>query len=397
MTVRVETLPEFAFARLARLLAGIAPAASGADLSIGDPKGDPPPWLVERIAENAAAFRGYPPPAGQPALRAGIARWLERRYGVTVDPDREVLPVAGTKEGLHLLASVVIEPPTAGPPPVVLMPDPLYQVYYGAAVMAGAEPVPLPAVAANGFLPDLEAVPSELLERCRLCYLCSPSNPQGTAAGLAYWRRALALARAHGFVLAADECYSEIYHGPPPPGALEAARAIGEGLGGLVVFNSLSKRSNAAGLRVGFMAGDADLLARTLKVRRYGGATIPTPLQHAALALYDDEAHVAAIRAEYTAKIDDALAVLGGRFGAYRPAGGFFLWLEVGDGEAAARHLWAHAGIRVVPGRYLSAPGPDGITPGDRYIRLALVHDRATSRTAVAVVADQLACHVEGA
>jgi aspartate/methionine/tyrosine aminotransferase len=387
LNARLSTLPEFAFARLARLLAGITPATAGPDLSIGDPKGAPPAWLIDRIAAAADGFKGYPPPAGTPALRTAIAGWAERRYGVALDAEREILPVAGTKEALHLIASVVVEPAAGGPPPAVLMPNPLYQVYLGAAVMAGAEAVPLAADASTGFLPDLDAIPEETLARTRLFYLCAPSNPQGRAATAAYWRRALELARTFDFVLVADECYSEIYHGAPPVGVLEAAAGR---LDHLVVFNSLSKRSNAAGLRVGFMAGDADLLAGLLKVRRYGGATIPGPLQHAAVGLFDDETHVAAIRSGYTTRVDAALARLGGRFGAFRPDGGFFLWLDVGDGERAARTLYERAGVKALPGRYLAMADAGGRTPGDRYLRLALVHDLQTTLTAVDALVTQL-------
>ena len=385
---RLNTLPEFAFARLTRLLNGVRSAAVGPDLSIGEPKGDAPDWLAARIMEDAGAFRGYPPPAGTPELRGAIARWAQRRYGVALDPEGEVLAVAGTKEALHLVASVVVDPDADGPPPAALMPNPFYQVYLGAAVMAGAEPVPLAAEASNGFLPDLDAIPEATLARTRLFYLCAPSNPQGRAASAAYWRRALELARAFDFVLVADECYSELYHGEPPTGALEATAATAGRFDKLVVFNSLSKRSNAAGLRVGFMAGDADLLARVLKVRRYGGATIPRPLQHAAVGLFDDEAHVAAIRRGYTERVDAALARLQGRFDAFRPDAGFFLWLDVGDGERAARTLYARAGVRTLPGRYLAMADAGGRTPGDRYLRLALVHDLETTLGAVDALLD---------
>ena len=211
------------------------------------------------------------------------------------------------------------------------------------------------------------------------------SNPQGRAATAAYWRRALELARAFDFVLVADECYAELWHAAPPAGALTAAAGRFDRL---VVLNSLSKRSNAAGLRVGFMAGDAEFMADVLKVRRYGGATIPLPLQHAAAGLLDDEAHVAAIRTAYTARVDAALARLGGRFDAFRPDAGFFLWLDVGDGERAARALYARAGVRTLPGRYLAMADAGGRTPGDRYLRLALVHDLETTLDAVDVLLD---------
>lgn len=386
---QIAVLHEFAFARLAHLLAGIEPGGDGADLSVGDPKGAPPDWLARVLTEHAHGWRSYPPPAGTAELRRAITDWVQTRFGVAVDQQHEVLPVAGTKEALHLVASVVINASRGGPKPAMLMPNPLYQVYLGAALMAGAEAVALPATAATGFLPDLDAIPEEVLQRTQLCYLCSPSNPQGTVADLAYWTRALELSRRHGFVLVADECYSEIYHDRPPPSALQAAAASG-GFDGLLAFNSLSKRSNAAGLRVGFVAGDRRLIAAFLKVRRYGGATIPLPIQAAAEALWRDEAHVREIRAAYTRKIDASLAVLAGRFGAFRPAGGFFLWLDVGDGEAAARELFRATGVKVVPGRYLAMADATGATPADRYVRLALVHDDATTAAALDAVARHL-------
>ena len=386
----VNALEEFAFARLATLLADVAPGGNGADLSVGDPKGAPPDWLPQVLTEHAQGWRSYPPPAGTPALRQAIAAWLRQRFGVDLDPDRQVLPVAGTKEGLHLFASVVVDPARPGGKPVVLMPNPLYQVYLGGAVMAGAEPVALPATAETGFLPDLDAIPEPVLARTQLCYLCSPANPQGTVADRAYWAKALDLARRYGFVLVADECYSEIHHGAAPPSALEVAQASG-GCTGLVAFNSLSKRSNAAGLRVGFMAGDEALIAATLKVRRYGAATIPLPIQAAAAALWQDETHVAAIRAAYTAKMDRALAILGGRFGAFRPAAGFFLWLDVGCGEAATKRVYAATGSRLVPGRYLAMADAAGRSPGDRYVRVALVHDLETTASALEAAVPHLA------
>jgi aspartate/methionine/tyrosine aminotransferase len=290
-----------------------------------------------------------------------------------------VVPLAGTKEGLYLLPSLLV--PDRGNP-AVLMPDPVYAVYYGAAVMAGAEPVLLPATAATGFLPDLEAIPTALLARTALFYLCTPANPQGAVADLDYLRRAVRLARRHGFVLAVDECYSELWDTAPPPGALAAALAEDGRFDGVVVFHSLSKRSSAAGLRSGFMAGDADLVARMLRLRAYASPVQPLPLLAAATALWQDEAHVEDNRARYRAKFDAAQRRLGNRFGFYRPAGGFFLWLHVGDAEAACRRLWREAGIRVLPGGYLSVGGP-GSNAGRAYIRVALVDGPALIDTAL--------------
>jgi N-succinyldiaminopimelate aminotransferase len=261
----------------------------------------------------------------------------------------------------------------------VLLPNPFYQVYAGAAVMAGAEPVFVPGADGGAGQPDFAALPPDLLDRAALAYLCTPANPQGTVADAALLERSVAAARRHGFVLASDECYSEIWDRAPPPGALAACAALGEGLANVVVFNSLSKRSSVPGLRSGFVAGDERVLAAFARLRAYGGAATPLPVLAAAAALWRDEAHVVLNRDLYRAKLDLAAERLGGRFGFARPAGGFFLWLDVGDGEAAARALWAEAGIRVLPGAYLAAEDADGVNPGRAMIRVALVHDLATT------------------
>lgn len=371
---RLDRLSEFPFRRLAAMLAAEpTPPAPVRDLAIGEPKHPPPAILAETVAASAGLWNRYPPVHGTPEFRAAAAGWLARRFGLpetALDPDRHIVPVAGTKEALYLLPSLLVGT-RAGGVPAVLMPDPVYAVYYGAAVMAGAEPVLLPATAATGFLPDLDALSPALLDRTALLYLCSPANPQGAVADLAYLTRALALARRHGFVLAVDECYSELWDQAAPPGALEAAWAADRSFANLVVLHSLSKRSSAPGLRSGFVAGDPALMAQFLRLRAYASPVQPLPLMAAATALWQDEAHVEANRALYRAKFDLAQRLLGGRFGFYRPQGGFFLWLDVGDGEAACRRLWREAGIKVLPGAYLSVGGAD--SPGRPYIRVALV------------------------
>ena len=379
---RLDRLAAFPFRRLAAMLEGLEPCSGmpALDMSIGEPRHSPPPLLAETVAAHAGAWNRYPPPAGTAAFRASCCRWLERRNGLpsgSLDPDRHLLPLAGTKEGLFLLAQLVAPETADGQPARILMPDPLYAVYYGAAVMAGAEPRPLPATAASGFLPDLDALDRDLLARTALFYLCSPSNPQGAVADAAYLRRLAGWAREYGFLLAVDECYAEIYGAEPPPGALGVVWPEDPECTNLLVFHSLSKRSNAPGLRSGFVAGDPRLLRRFLHLRAYGAAVQPLPLMAAATALWEDEAHVAANRALYRRKFDIAEARLAGRFGFVRPAGGFFLWLDVGDGVAAARELWTKAALKVLPGTFLSATaGPE--SPGHRYIRLAMVHDEAT-------------------
>lgn len=375
---RLDQLAEFPFRRLAALLEGVPPGVEPSfDLALGEPKHAPPAILARTVAAHAHLWNRYPPPLGTPAFRETVAGWLERRFGMpagAVSPGRHVVPLAGTKEGLYMLAAATVPETVPGGRPVVLMPSPVYAVYYGAAVMAGAEPVLLHATAETGFLPDLAGVPPAILERTALAYLCTPANPQGAIADEAYLRHAIALARRHGFVLAVDECYCEIWDSTPPPGALAVALAEGGGFAHVLAFHSLSKRSSAPGLRSGFVAGDPDVLARLARLRGYAAAVQPLPLMAAAVELWRDEAHVEESRARYRAKIDAAERALAGRLGFYRPEGGFFLWLNVGDGESAARRLWREQGIRVLPGGYLSA-GSGTANPGTPYIRVALLDE----------------------
>jgi aspartate/methionine/tyrosine aminotransferase len=337
--------------------------------------------MARVIAEHAQSWNRYPPMPGTPAYRAACARWLTRRYHLPegmVTAEHHVLALAGTKEGLFMVAGLAVPERKGGMQPAVLLPNPYYLVYSGAACMAGAEPVYLDATAATGFLPDLDAIDTAVLERTALYYLCSPSNPQGAIADLAYLQKAITLARAYDFVLVVDECYAEIFDRAPPPGALEACARMGGDMSNVLVFHSLSKRSSAAGLRCGFVAGDPRLLQRFAHLRSYGGSQVSLPLQEAATALWSDEAHVEENRALYRRKFDVAEGLLAGRLGFYRPAGGFFLWLDVGDGEAAAEALWREAAIRTLPGGYIARRGSSGENPGERYIRVALVHDDAT-------------------
>jgi aspartate/methionine/tyrosine aminotransferase len=272
----------------------------------------------------------------------------------------------------------------AGRQPAVLLPNPFYNVYLGGALMAGAEPVLLSVDAKTSYLPVLEQLSPELLERTAAFYICSPANPQGVAADPEYLRRLIRLARTHGFLLIVDECYAEIYSDRPPAGALEAAIVLDGRLDGVIVCHSLSKRSSVAGLRSGFVAGDPEILAGFTRLRSYAAAVQPLPVLAAATALWQDEEHVVANRRLYREKYDLTDDRLGRRFGYYRPDGGFFLWLEVGDGEAAARRLWAEAALKVLPGGYLGRPDRDGRNPGEGAIRVALVHDLATTDAALA-------------
>jgi N-succinyldiaminopimelate aminotransferase len=263
------------------------------------------------------------------------------------------------------------------------MPNPFYQVYFGAAVMSGAEPVFLPATAETGFLPDLAVVSEATWQRTAILYLCSPANPQGAVADSAYLRRAVETARAYDFVLVVDECYTDIYDTSPPAGALSACAALGGEVDHVLVFHSLSKRSSVPGLRSGFVAGDETVIAAFRRLRGFGGPTVPLPILAASAALWADDEHAEANRALYRSKFDAAERYLRERFAFHRPQGGFFLWLRVDDGEGAARALWAEGAVRVLPGAYLSKPCAAGGTPGDGYIRIALVDDLPTTEEAL--------------
>ncbi|HWB48369.1 MAG TPA: aminotransferase class I/II-fold pyridoxal phosphate-dependent enzyme [Stellaceae bacterium] len=389
----LDSLSDYPFEALRTLLNPVTPRVNDAPIlmSVGEPQHQPPALLTETIVRHAHEWNKYPPMTGTPELRQAIADWLTWRYKLpagALDIEKHIAALAGTKEGLYLFAGVVVPREKAGRQPVVLCPNPYYLVYNGAATMAGAEPVFLDATRDNAFLPDLDAIPKATLERCALFYLCSPSNPQGTIADLEYLKKAIRLAREYDFVLAADECYAELYDTLPPPGALEACAALGPGANGLfdnvVVFHSLSKRSSAAGLRSGFVAGDSRYVGQFKRLRDFGGCQVPLPVQHAATALWRDETHVIENRVLYRRKFDLAERAFGGSFGFYRPAGGFFLWLDVGDGEQAALRLWRDAAIRVLPGGYTARAANAGVNPGSEYIRVAVVHDDATLDAAFA-------------
>jgi succinyldiaminopimelate transaminase len=392
LNTRLDRLGDYPFARLARLLAEIAPRANATPvaMSVGEPQHEPPAFVAETIAANAHLWNKYPPMAGTEEFRAAAAAWLARRYGLPpglVTPERHILPVSGTKEALFLIGLLAVPEEKRGARPLALLPNPYYLVYAGSAAMSGAEIRYLPCTAEHDFLPDLDALDAATLDRTALFFLCSPANPQGTVASLAYLKKAIALARRHDFVLVVDECYAEIYDRAAPPGGLEACAAMGEGLGNVVVFHSLSKRSSAAGLRSGFVAGGPALIGRFKQLRDYGGCQVPLPIQAAAAALWRDEAHVEENRARYRRKFDIAEAALAGRFGFYRPQGGFFLWLDVGDGEQATLRLWREAAVRVLPGGYTARADAGRDNPGARYIRIAVVHDEAELETAFARIA----------
>lgn len=387
---RLDLLTDYPFQRLAALLEGLEPGAAPLMMSIGEPQHPVPALVGEVLATSGAGWGKYPPIAGAPELKGAIAGWAERRYGLPQGmlPPEAILPASGTREALYMIAQTVVPERKAGATPLVLMPNPFYQVYLGGVLMQGAEPLLVDAGPDTGFLPDIEALPPETLARAAMVIVCSPANPQGAVVSLERWTALVRLARQHDFVLVADECYSEIYAETPPAGVLEACHALGGSLDNVLVFNSLSKRSSVPGMRSGFVAGDPAIIQRFQRLRAYAAAGMPLPLQMVSAALWSDEAHAVANRRLYQEKISDASAIFGDRFGYHPPAGGFFLWLNVGDGEAATRRLWAEAGVKVLPGRYLARDRVDPVSGavsnvGAPYIRVALVQNRETTQQAL--------------
>lgn len=385
---RLDLLSDYPFQRLTDLLGGPATPTSLV-MSIGEPQHKPPALVAEVLARHASEWGKYPPANGTPAFRTAVKHWMTRRFGLAEDminADRHILPVAGTREALYMIAQVACAE-TSGEPGIVLLPNPFYQVYAGAALMAGAEPVYVPSANDPAGQPAYAALPEETLRRTRLAYLCSPANPQGSVASLECLKRTIALARQYDFVLAVDECYSEIWDQRAPDGALTAADGI---LDNLVIFNSLSKRSSVPGLRSGFVAGDERIIKAFARLRSYGGAAVPLPVLAASTELWQDETHVEQNRQLYRQKLDLAQQYLGHKPGFRRPEGGFFLWLGVEDGEAATLELWKRAQIRVLPGAYLAKTDSSGTNPGQRYVRIALVHDVETCEKALSLIASIL-------
>lgn len=385
---RFSDLPEYAFPRLRALLDHHAPGGVPLAMTIGEPKHAFPAWVGDVLAENVAGFGVYPPNEGSPELLAAISGWIGRRYGVAM-PAPRLMVLNGTREGLFNTLIALCPETKRGGRPVVLMPNPFYQVYAVAALAVGAEPVYVPATAATGFLPDYRSLAPEVLDRVAVAWICSPANPQGAVASADYLADLLALAERHDFAVFSDECYSEIWRDAPPPGLLAVAAGQGADPDRVVVFNSLSKRSNVPGLRSGFVAAGPNAMPRIRQLRAYAGAPLPLPLQRVAERLWADETHVVENRALYQAKFRDAAAVFAGHQGLTLPDGGFFLWLPVDDGEAAALRLWRETGVRVLPGAYLARDG-GGENPGKGYIRVALVAPQDEARRGLIQLRDCL-------
>ncbi|EGH02289.1 succinyldiaminopimelate transaminase [Pseudomonas amygdali pv. aesculi str. 0893_23] len=378
MNNAMQLLQPYPFEKLRALLAGVTPNPEKRPvaLSIGEPKHRSPDFVAKTLADNLDQMAVYPTTLGIPALREAIAGWCNRRFGVPqgwIDPARNVLPVNGTREALFAFTQTVVNRSDDG---LVISPNPFYQVYEGAAFLAGAQPHYLPCLSDNGFNPDFDAVSADTWKRCQILFLCSPGNPTGALIPVETLKKLIALADEHDFVIAADECYSELYFDEqaPPPGLLSACVELGrQDFKRCVVFHSLSKRSNLPGLRSGFVAGDADILKAFLLYRTYHGCAMPVQTQLASIAAWNDEEHVRANRDLYREKFDAVLDILAPVLDVQRPDGGFYLWPNVGTDDAAfCRDLFIDQHVTAVPGSYLSRE-VDGVNPGAGRVRLALV------------------------
>ncbi len=386
---RFSNLPPYAFPRLRALLDSHPAGGDVLHMSLGEPKHKFPAFVADVLAENIAGFNQYPANDGTPELLATISSWLKRRYAIDVDAASEIVTLNGTREGLFN-AQIALSPERkAGKAPKVLMPNPFYQVYAVGAVTAGAEPVFVPSYEQNGFMPDYLSLPTDILDQTTIAFLCSPANPQGAIASYEYWADLIRLAEKHDFKIFADECYSEIYRDQAPVGALQVAHEIGADPERVVIFHSLSKRSNLPGLRSGFAASGPKNIAAMKQLRNYSGAPNPTPLQNVAAAVWADEIHVVENRELYREKYAAADEIFGDVVGYSPPQAGFFLWLPVENGEQATLKLWTETGVRVLPGAYLSRDSATG-NPGEKYIRVALVADFDDTKRGMLTIRDSL-------
>ncbi|CAA6814783.1 MAG: N-succinyl-L,L-diaminopimelate aminotransferase alternative (EC [uncultured Thiotrichaceae bacterium] len=379
MNSDLSNLQPYPFERIAQLKAGITPPddLSMISLSIGEPKHPCPDIITSAITENLSQFENYPMTKGTVELRTTIANWLQNRFNLpagSIDEDKHVLPVNGTREALFAFAQCVVD--RTQHHAKVLMPNPFYQIYEGAAILAGAEPIFLPCTEETGYSPDYTAVPTATWNNCQLLYLCTPGNPTGSVASLDALKQILELAEKHNFIVASDECYSELYfdEDAPPAGLLQAAAEMGNTeYKRCAVFHSLSKRSNAPGLRSGFVAGDADILKQFLLYRTYHGCAMSLPVQKASIVAWNDEEHVRENRVQYRRKFDAVLDILDPVMKVSRPAASFYLWPETPqDDETFTQEIYRLQYINVVPGSYL-ARTVDGLNPGQSRIRMALV------------------------
>jgi len=376
MNPNLDKLQPYPFQRLRDLFKGITPNSqySPINLSIGEPKHETPAFIKQALADNLGGLANYPTTAGNIELRQAISSWLSKRYGIpAVDPEKAIIPVNGSREALFAFAQAVID--GSRPAPVVISPNPFYQIYEGAALLAGAEPYFINTLPETGHAMDFAAVPENIWQRTQLIYVCSPGNPSGKVMTLDQWRELFTLSDRYGFVIAADECYSEIYfdEAEPPIGALQAAHKLGRGYERLVIFSSLSKRSNVPGMRSGFVAGDAQILEKFLLYRTTTAGAMSPAVQAASIAAWNDEAHVIENRRQYAEKFKAVTPLLNGSLAVEMPDAAFYLWARtpMSDTEYAKR-LYRDYNVTVLPGSFL-ARDAHGINPGKGFVRLALV------------------------
>ena len=376
MNPLLQRLHPYPFERLRELTRGIQPSTAHRPISlgIGEPRHPTPPLVEQALVGALAGLSSYPATAGEPALREAVAGWLQRRYNVSIDPHTQVLPVNGSREALFALAQTVVD--ASRPGATVVCPNPFYQIYEGAALLAGAQTAFANSDPARNFAVRWDDIDDATWARTQLLYVCSPGNPTGAVMPQAEWARLFELSDRHGFVIASDECYSEIYFGDEPPlGSLQAAAALGRSdFRRLIAFTSLSKRSNVPGMRSGFVAGDASLIKQFLLYRTYHGSAMSTVVQRASIAAWNDEAHVVANRSLYRQKFDRVTPLLAGVLDVQLPDAGFYLWAGApgGDDVAYALGLLAQYNVAVLPGSLLARPA-HGLNPGAGRIRLALV------------------------
>ena len=379
MNPLLNQLQPYPFARLREAMQGINPpeGVTPVHLHIGEPKHPTPEVITSALTASLHELEKYPLTAGLPELRQACADWLQRRYdGLTVNPDTEVLPVLGSREALFSFVQAVLNPVSDDLKPVVLSPNPFYQIYEGAAILGGGE-IRFANCPAPSFKPDWKSIAEDVWQRTKVMFVCSPNNPSGSVLQLEDWQEIFDLQDKYGFIIASDECYSEIYFdGNKPIGGLQAAAQLGRGNRNIVMFTSLSKRSNVPGLRSGFVAGDAELLKNFLLYRTYHGSAMSIPVQRASIAAWNDEEHVIANRRLYQEKFDRVIPILQQVFDVKLPDASFYIWLKVPDGDdlAFAKNLWQKAAIQVLPGRFLARDTEWG-NPGEGYVRIALVAD----------------------
>jgi N-succinyldiaminopimelate aminotransferase len=393
--------PPSSFELLAKLLQGVEPQAFPAGnapvaMTVGEPQDPPPQFIGEIIHARTREFGRYPPIAGTPGFRAAVAGWLARRFNLpnsAIDADKQILPLNGSREGLFFAIPPLVPDAKNGGRPIVLVPNPFYVTYPAAVLAAGAEPYYVPARAETGFLPDFASVPKAILERTVATFFCSPSNPEGACATDADWRNLFELADRYDFTVLADECYCEIYDSAPPIGALSVRYAMTGGFERLLAFHSLSKRSSAPGLRSGFVIGPPGLIGPLTRFRNTCAPQVPVPVLDASAAAWADEVHVEQMRARYRERFAIAQRLLGNHRGFRMPGGGFYLWLNVGDGAGFAKALWHKSGVRVMPGAFMGVEeisGKPTSNPGYPYARIALVHDSLTIQAALEGLAEFL-------